>query len=177
MNDVSFSPMRTNLSRGMPDAKPGFWVPHKHLRGRQRPLPSPLISSVAHARAEGSGSEDLDRAFQRLPDTPSDGYADEEPEQRGSDVQPALADAERAILYSGRTLRAGRLQLRYLGFAHVPLRIDRLDQVVADQTSDQHRAKDVHGGVVELVAGNAGRKLELTDVVHDHGADDAGSRP
>src|SRR5262249_42951886 len=90
-----------------------------------------------------SRSEDFSSAFQRLPDAPGERDADEEPEQRGLPVEPALADAERALR---APLAGGRgLQLGDLVGAHVPLGIDRLDQVVADQAGDQHGAQDVHG--------------------------------
>ena len=74
-------------------------------------------------------------------------------------------------------LRTRSLQLGDLPFAHVPLRIDRLDQEVADQSGGQHCAQDVHGAVVELVARHASLELEFADVVHHNRADDAGSRP
>ena len=59
----------------------------------------------------------------------------------------------------------------------MPFRAHRPDQEIADQSGDQHRTEDVHGGVVELVGLDAGRKLELADVVHDDRTDDAGCRP
>src|SRR5262249_60865757 len=91
-------------------------------------------------RALAVTSEDLRGALQRLPDAPCERDADEQPEQRGLPVEPALADAERAAR-SARSLRSGRnLELGDLLGAHVPLGIDRLDQVVADQAGDQHGA-------------------------------------
>src|SRR6516164_1234358 len=74
-------------------------------------------------------------------------------------------------------IAAALLALAAFGLAHVPLRIDRLDQEVADQPCNQHRAQDVHRAVVELVAGDAGRELELAQIVDHHGTDDAGGRP
>src|SRR5580698_6188232 len=115
--------------------------------------------------------EDLGCAFQRLVHTPGQWNADKKPEQRRFDIESAPADAKRSALHSARALGAG-LKLGNLLSAHVPFRIDRLYQVVADETRRQHRTQDVHGGVVELIARNAGSKLEFADVVHDHRTDD-----
>src|SRR5690348_9901366 len=93
-------------------------------------------------------SQDLGGAEQGPVDAPSERDADEGPEQRGPGVETALADTERAMLDRGIALEMGRLELGDLSLAHVPLRGDRLDQIVADNSRDQHRAQNVHGAVV-----------------------------
>src|SRR6188472_4166024 len=80
--------------------------------------------------AASPSSEDLDGAFRRLPHAPGERNADEGPEQRGPGVEPAEPDAVRACRPRATCVRRYRLQLGDLGLAHVPLRIDRLDQVV-----------------------------------------------
>ena len=51
---------------------------------------------------------------------------------------------------------------------HEPLRVQRLDEEVADQSHHQHAHQDVHGLVVNLLAGNTQTQLVLTHVVNDH---------
>src|SRR4029077_15353355 len=111
-------------------------------------------------------SEDFHRAFECLPHAPAERDAHKGPEQSRSHIETALADAERSTLYCSVAFRACRLQLRDLVCTHVPLMVDRLDQVVADQAGDQHRAKDIHGRVVKLVTRYPGRELELADIIH-----------
>src|SRR3954471_16102324 len=108
-------------------------------------------------------SDDPDRAFQGLPHTPGERYADKGPEQHRSGVKPAFANAERALVHPSLALGTRGLQLSDLFRAHVPFGVDRLDEIVADQASDQHGAQDIHGGVVEVVAWDAGSELEVTD--------------
>src|SRR5262249_281228 len=81
-------------------------------------------------------SEDLGCTRQRLPHPPGERYADESPEQRSLRIETALADTERAILGCSLLLGARGLQFRNLLATHVPFRIDRLDQVVADEARD-----------------------------------------
>src|SRR6185436_3543278 len=71
--------------------------------------------------AVSSRSEDLDGAFQRLPDTPGQRYADEGPEQRGLGVKSAKSDAVGARRSRATCARRCGLQLGDLGVAHVPL--------------------------------------------------------
>src|SRR5581483_4231591 len=78
-------------------------------------------------------SEDLGGAFQRFVHAPAKRNADEGPEQGCPHIEPALADAERAMLNRGLLAGACRLEFGDFSLAHVPLRIDRLDQIVADQ--------------------------------------------
>src|SRR5205085_416095 len=105
---------------------------HKHLRGMQLFCHAPwsmLLGAWTPQRCK-PGSEDLGRAFQRFPDAPGQRDTDKGPEQRRPDIQPAFADAERAMLDRRLALGACRLQLGDLDLAHVPLRINRLDQEV-----------------------------------------------
>src|SRR5690349_13251850 len=119
--------------------------------------------------AASPSSEDLDGAFQRLPHAPEERNADKGPEQRSPGVQATKADAVRTRRTGAPGADRCRLQLGYFGVAHVPLLVDRLDQIVADQARDQHRAQDIHRCVVKLVTRHAGGKLELADVIHDYG--------
>src|SRR5215813_11073489 len=96
-------------------------------------------------------SENPCRTCQRLPDAPGERDSDKQPEKHRPCIQPALADTERAVLDPGLSLGARGLQPGYISLAHMPFRINRFDQVGADQASDQHRTKNVHGAIVELV--------------------------
>src|SRR5882724_1339563 len=84
-------------------------------------------------------SEDLGSAFQGLPDTPCERNADESPEQCGLDVEATSIDAERTGLHRRSTLCTRGLKLGDLFSAHVPLGVDRLDQIVANKAGDSHR--------------------------------------
>ena len=74
-----------------------------------------------------------------------------------------LDDDERAVLDRRVALGTRGLKSRDFLSAHIPLRIDGLDHVVADQAGDQHGAEDVHRAVVELVTRHAGLELERSE--------------
>src|SRR5215469_4406456 len=67
---------------------------------------------------------------------PGERYADKGPERGRLHVEAAFADAERAVRRRRVALGARGLQFGDLIGAHVPLRIDRLDQQIADQADD-----------------------------------------
>src|ERR1700692_2949691 len=72
-------------------------------RAEPKTAPPPRCGKAALRK---TASEDLCGAQQRLPHAPGDRDADEQPEQRRSDAEPALADPERAV--PARRLLAGR---------------------------------------------------------------------
>src|SRR6185369_7321489 len=111
-------------------------------------------------------SEYLGRTYECDPHAPGERNADEGPEQGGLRVQATEANAMRSG--RSRAFRARRLQFSDFLCAHVPLRIDGLDQVVADQANDQHSGENVERVVIKVVTRYAGCELGLADVVHDN---------
>src|SRR5215468_6528393 len=106
----------------------GAWSPDAKAapgRGRER------------RRAAGAALEDAHSVLERDPDAPGERDADEGPEYRGLGIEPALPDAEGARRCRRFAARARGLQLGNLLRAHVPLGIDRLDQIIADQPDHQ----------------------------------------
>ena len=120
-------------------------------------------------------SENLGRAYQRDPHAPSERNADEQPERGGFRIEAAEADAVR----SGRCRAFGarRLQFGDISRTHVPLRIDWLDQIVADQSDHEHSSQNIKRVVVEVVTRHTRRELGFTDIVHHHRADNPGRGP
>ena len=66
---------------------------------------------------------------------------------------------------------------RDVGFAHVPLGIDRAHEQVGDEADDQQPGEDVEDRPVDLVGRDAVGLARVVQVVDDHRADDAGRRP
>src|SRR5262249_49907353 len=114
-------------------------------------------------------------ADQRDPHTPGQRNPNEGPEDSGFRIQSAEADtvgARRNAIFC-----ASCLQFRDVLGAHGPLRIDRPDQIVANQSDHEHARQDIERVVIEMVAWPACRELSFADVVHNDWANDTGCRP
>ena len=71
----------------------------------------------------------------------------------------------------------GRLQRRHLCFAHHPFLRERFYGPIAQEANDQKARQDVQRDVINGCARHPGRNFGLTDVIHDHGADNARRGP
>src|ERR1700679_608314 len=94
------------------DAKHGNSLGSRFLKDRSLMDQKSRTAGRVFSRsaAERRRSEYLVGTFQRLQNAPGQPESDEGPEQRRTDIQPSLADAERAMLDRGLALRARRLQ-------------------------------------------------------------------
>ena len=62
-------------------------------------------------------------------------------------------------------------------FLNMPLRVDRPDQRVANESGDEEAGKNIKDNVVDIITRNALGKACVMQVIDDHRADDSRRRP
>ena len=108
--------------------------------------------------------------FEGLPHPPSERNSNRPPSDEGLGIETAPADSIRAL--RPKSL-AAHSDLKGMFVRHMPLRVDRPNQRIANESGDQEAGKNLKDKVVDIIARNALGHARVMQVIDDHRADDS----
>jgi hypothetical protein len=117
--------------------------------------------------------KDFSGVFERFPHAPGERKSDQCPGDERLGIETPPADSMGAL--RPKSLAAHRAIDAHF-FLNMPLRADRPDQRVANESRDEETGKNIKDQVVDMVARNALGHARVMQVIDDHRAHDPSRR-